>query len=112
MRRNAISNTRRVLAWILEGALPVHCLETNIYSILTESAADLESQKPDTTSFDFLLSAIQPQVILTHGKEAEKYLCAMQCTAKIIAVPHLSRGFSQERACELGRRTRYECGYH
>ena len=111
-RRNAISNTRRVLEWILESAAPAKCLETNIYSMPTRRVAELEPQKRDTAPFDFLLKAIQPQVILTHGKEAEKYLCAMHCTARIIAVPHFSRGWSQERACELGHRIRYECGYH
>src|ERR1700735_3082953 len=34
-RRAQISNTRRVIEWIIEAASPIGCLETNIYSAAT-----------------------------------------------------------------------------
>jgi len=61
-RRNEISNTRRVIEWIIAEAMLVKCLETNIYSKPTEKARDLREQEWATQPFDFLLRTIRPQV--------------------------------------------------
>ena len=101
-RRNPISNTRRVIDWILEEANPIRCLETNIYSAPTEQATDLPSRKRITAPFDFLVAAIRPRVILTHGDKAEEHIRSKHLSARIISVSHFSRGWSEERARELG----------
>ena len=101
-RRNATSNTRRVIDLILEEANPIRCLETNIYSAPTEQATDLPSRKRITAPFDFLIAAIKPRVIITHGADAAEHIRSKHLSARIISVSHFSRGWSKERARELG----------
>ena len=105
-RRNPISNTRRVIEWILEAASPVRCLETNLYAAPTEQATDLVSQQRITAPFDFLVASIGPRVIITHGNDAAKYIRSKNVSAQIISVSHFSRGWSQERARDLGAQIR------
>lgn len=118
-RRNEISNTRRVIEWIITEAMPLKCLETNIYSKPTEQARDLPEQERVTKPFDFLLNAIRPQAMLLHGQEAVKYteekfkaqfkLDSLQSievewgNIRVMAVSHLSRGWSEKRAREVGQ---------
>lgn len=119
-RRNEVSNTRRVIKWMVDEAVPEPCLETNIYSKPSEETCDLEDKNRVTKPFDFLLKEIQPKVLLVHGDKAIKHIestfrkCLIKddivevntewgCT-KILAVPHLSRGWSRVRAQETGRR--------
>jgi hypothetical protein len=124
-RRNEISNTRRVIEWITAEAMPVKCLETNIYSKPTEQARDLREQERVTKPFDFLLRTIHPQVIFLHGEEAVKHIqVILKAQFKsgslqsikvewgkvhVMAVPHLSRGWSKKRAREIGQVLREVC---
>jgi hypothetical protein len=107
-RRAEVSNTRRVIEWIVTEAKPVKCLETNLYE-----------QERVTRPFDFLLKTIRPSVILLHGKDAARHiettfgmplevnkLQPVQVewgTLQVMAVPHLSRGWSERRAREVGQ---------
>jgi len=103
-RRNPISNTRRVIEWILAEASPVKCLETNIYSAATEEAADLPARQRSTAPFDFLLKTIKPSVIVAHGNDAVAHVNAITALgAQVISLPHLSRGWSEARARDVGR---------
>lgn len=124
-RRNEISNTRRVIEWIIAEAIPVKCLETNIYSKPTEKARDLREQERATQPFDFLLRTIHPQVMLLHGQDAVKhietkfktqlkldrmqYIKAEWGAIEVMAVTHLSRGWSEKRAQEIGEILRSTC---
>lgn len=108
-RRNAISNTRRVIDWILEGASPVRCLETNIYSAPTEQAADLVSKQRVTAPVDFLLAKLRPRVIVVHGDDAARHIQNQGLAARTICVSHFSRGWSQTSARELGEKIKREC---
>lgn len=108
-RRNPVSNTRRVLGWISESAAPVRCLETNIYSAPSEQATDLESEKRIVAPFNFLLKTIKPKVIVAHGTDAAAHIQSLALPAKVICVPHLSRGWSQAAARELGQKIRLAC---
>jgi hypothetical protein len=101
-RRNPISNTRRVVEWILDAASPVRCLETNLYAAPTEQATDLISKQRITAPFDFLVASIAPRIIITHGDDAAKHIRSKNVSAKIISVSHFSRGWSQECARDLG----------
>jgi hypothetical protein len=109
-RRNPISNTRRVLNWILESAAPVNCLETNIYSAATEKAADLAVQQQNTAPLDFLLANIRPRIIVAHGDDAVEHIQSMTPSARIIPVSHFSRGWSEEAARALGQQIKLACG--
>lgn len=109
-RRNPISNTRRVIEWIIAEALPVPCLETNIYSAPTDRAIDLMAKQRITAPFDFLLATIKPRIIVAHGADAVNHIQGMSLSATIIAVEHFSRGWSQESARALGQRVKAECG--
>lgn len=118
-RRNEISNTRRVIEWIIAEAMPEKCLETNIYSKPTEKARDLRERERATQPFDFLLRTIHPRVILLHGQDAVKHIeTIFETQIKLdsvqyvktewgsvgtIAAPHLSRGWSEKRAREIGQ---------
>ncbi len=108
-KRNVISNTRRVIEWITDAATPVQCLETNLYALATAQAKELPAQHRSTALFDFLLSEIRPKVLLLHGKDAEQHLKKLSTSAQVIAVPHLSRGWSEVKAKELGRQIRDAC---
>lgn len=105
-RRNPVSNTRRVIEWILEEASPTRCLETNIYSAPTEQAMDLVSERRVTAPFDYLLDKINPKLILAHGAEAVEHLNKKFLSAHLIEVPHFSRGWSQASARALGQQIR------
>jgi hypothetical protein len=109
-RRNPVSNTRRVIEWIVSEASPVKFLETNIYSAPTEEAKDLAVHQRLTAPFDFLLDEIKPSLIITHGKEAADYLRMRTPSASVMNLSHLSRGWSESRARELGQNIAREYG--
>lgn len=103
-RRNPVSHTRRVIDWILEEASPVKCLETNIHSLPTEQSTDLSATQRSTASLDFLLRTIMPRLIIAHGKPAIAHIGAHSTNSRVITEDHFSRGWSQLRARDLGRR--------
>ena len=121
-RRNAVSNTRHRIDWIVEGASPISCLETNLYGAATEQARDLSAARQDTTVFDFLVQEIRPKVILLHGADAHRYMAQRlgqalepgqfttaqveSVVARLLPVSHLSRGWSEKAARQLGQRLR------
>ena len=107
-RRSSVSPSRRVIDWVLEGATPYRCLETNIYSASTEQAVDLASELRITAPFDFLLANIKPRVIVAHGVDAVEHIRKMNIDAKIFSVSHFSRGWSREAALELGVKIKNE----
>jgi hypothetical protein len=109
IRRSEVSNSRRVLEWVLEEAAPVKCLETNIYARPSERLTDLESDHRLTAPFDFLLGAVEPKIVIAHGKDAGSHIKATLPTVETRCVPHFSRGWSQERARRLGREIRDAC---
>lgn len=102
-RRNAVSNSRRVMNWLIEEVNSVSCLETNIYSLPTEQAIDLNSNQKITAPFDFLMMKIKPSVVVAHGKDAWEYMRSTSYAGTLIKVPHFSRGWSRAAAWELGQ---------
>lgn len=115
------SNTRRAIKWIVDAAQPTRCLETNLYAVSSPKKKDLPPEWRSTAVFDFLLEAIRPPVILVHGKDARAHLQGLLCRGEIelwearrvslrvgdtivYAGPHLSRGWSKDRAIEIGRK--------
>lgn len=111
-RRPTVSNTRRVIDWVLQEASPVQVLETNIYSAPTEQIDDLALERRLTAPFEFLVESVKPDVIVAHGKDAAAYLGGQDLVARIIAVPHFSRGWSQSSARELGQQIKRACNYN
>lgn len=121
-RRNPVSNTRQRLEWIVEEAAPTKCLETNVFSEATETLSELSTEDRGTEVFRFLVESIRPRILLAHGKDAreaiealaqrtlsegEPVLCHVAgARTTVLAVPHLSRDWSQDRARSLGRRLR------
>jgi hypothetical protein len=124
-RRLPVSNTRRVIDCILEAAQPVQCLETNIFSAPSETAASLAEQQRATGPFDFLLRAIRPRVVLAHGDDAIAHLGRLSRNSLgwgqealtsisgnelwVVAESHFGRprggqGWSRERASRVGQR--------
>lgn len=108
-RRPGISNTRRVIDWIVQEASPVQCLETNIYAAPTEQAADLAQAQRLTAPINFLLDSVKPDVVVVHGKDAATHLQDKGIAAHVIVVPHFSRGWSQANARALGCQIRHAC---
>jgi len=121
-RRHTLSNTRRVIEWIVEAAKPAKCLETNLYARATAQSADLQATDRDAKIFEYLLSAIRPKVVLVHGRDAAQHVEAMcgvhleintsaaipleSAIVHVTAVPHLSRGWSKTRAKAVGEQLR------
>ena len=91
-----------MIEWILAGAAPVRCLETNIYAAPTDQMSDLETKQRLTAPFDFLLDVIRPRLIIAHGADASRHYHQLRLEATVVAVPHFSRGWSQTAARELG----------
>ena len=109
-RRNAVSNTRRVMNWIEEEAQSVRFLETNIYSSATEEARDLSISNRTTKAFDYLMSELTPVLILAHGDDAIGHLRSSVDSSKLRALSHFSRKWSEAGARELGRDIAIEIG--
>jgi hypothetical protein len=110
-RRAEMSNTRRVVEWILEAAAPVRCLETNVYATPSAESRELGEAQRVTEPFDFLLDTIRPKAILVHGKDAVEHLSPripglIGQRTYVLATPSLSRGWSQERARQMGNALR------
>ena len=117
-RKNEISNTRRVIERVITEACPVKCLETNIYAKPSESKPELEAllktlsseeQSRITAPFDFLLHQITPKLVVAHDKDAAKLLQAQNLENKLMCVSHFARGWSGEKARELGLTIREAC---
>jgi hypothetical protein len=72
-QRNAVSQTRRRIAWIAEAASPFGILETNLHADPTARAAALPAARRQTGLFEFLLEEIRPRAVLLHGKPAAEY---------------------------------------
>lgn len=109
-RRPKISPSRAVIECLVEEIGPAACLETNIYATETEEFRDLAVELRNTKPFDFLLATVKPEVILVHGKDAVAHMQNKASAATVLAVPHFSRGWSHERARELGREVRQKLG--
>lgn len=98
------SPTRRVIEWVLEGASPVKCLETNIHSFPTGKSTDLSATRRSTEPFDFLLRSIKPSLTIAHGKPAIAHIETKQIKSRVIPVRHFSLHWSKSEARDLGRR--------
>lgn len=78
-KRDSISQTRKVVHYVIESAYPVKCLTTN---------AD------DLRVLQFLLESIRPKVVLAHGKYAQRAISMLEYQGKVIQSKHFSRGVS------------------
>lgn len=101
-RRNLVSNTRRVLQWVITSAVHTPILETNIYSSATEDASDLTHNMRCTRPFDFLIERLKPHLVVAHGNDAADHMRTAHTGVRIVAVKHFSRGWSQQAARDLG----------
>jgi hypothetical protein len=114
--RKPISPTRQRLNRIVCAAAPVKILETNLFSVATQRAVDLQKKDKLPDVLEFLLCEVFPNVLLLHGKVVREYfecLCGypLTCsfssaaicgkTVKIAAVRQLAY-VSYEKASQLG----------
>lgn len=123
-RRPAVSATRRRMQWLAEALAPVRCLETNVFARAGRGIGD-GSAPLDADVLEFLLHAVRPRCVLLHGKEPHRWLegqtgrpveldrvvtCQVAgVETAFVPVAHLSRGWSEARAREMGRRLREAC---
>ncbi|WP_318641181.1 hypothetical protein [Flavobacterium ardleyense] len=117
-RGNKLSNTRQRIEWIVDEIKPFKTLETNLFVKATPTAKELKSEDRKPCVFDFLLQTIKPQIILIHGNEVIKNfnkfynvnikkgeilnIDILGTKTNVLAVNHLSRGWSKEKSYELG----------
>lgn len=113
------SPTRRMIEKVVEAALPIRCLETNVFSKPSPSAAELKRGDRQTRIFGFLLRAIQPRAVLLHGQHARDHIAQVHSVKlsvglpktimlrngamRVLATHHLSYQGSYDRAAESGR---------
>jgi len=113
------SPTRSRIERIVRAALPVRCLETNVYAKPSASLAGLRRDDRQAHAFEFLLASVRPRVLLVHGEEARAYLRAARGVDLVVGRPswlsvggdrvrvlpthHLAYQWSYERADEAGR---------
>lgn len=101
--RPKVSPSRRVIDQVIAAA-GVPILETNIFA---GPSPDMQSlRKRDIAPFLYLVETLKPAFLVTHGKAAEEAVIQLSFAGEVISVPHFSRGWSGEKAAELGRRLR------
>ena len=118
--RKPVSPTRERIERIVRAAAPVQILETNLFSVATPRAADLQKTDKLPEVLEFLLCRISPTVLLLHGKVVREYFerlcchplaCSFASTVingkpfKIAAVKQLAY-VSYNKASELGEAIR------
>jgi len=118
--RKPVSPTRQRLERIVCAAAPVKILETNLFSVATRRAVNLQKKDKLTDVLKFLLCEVSPGVLLLHGKAVREYferLCGhpLTCsfsraaicgkTVKIATVRQLAY-VSYGKASELGNTVR------
>jgi len=121
--KREITPTRRMLGRIIQEAAPVSCLDTNVFATPTPAERDLAPELRLTGTFDFVLGAVRPAALLAHGREAADHLRRLLTverlpgerfeavpapwgSLRVMAVRHLSRGWSYAQAEALGRALR------
>jgi len=101
--RPKISPSRRVIDQVVAAAgIPI--LETNIFAGPSPDMSSLRER--DIAPFLYLVDTLKPDLLVTHGNEAEEAVSRLSPPGEIISVSHFSRGWSGERAAELGRSLR------
>lgn len=84
-----------------------------------------EKKDRDSKIFQFLLKEVKPRVVLLHGVDARKHLALMVdqqikedhvhdvdlygAKTKILAISHLSRGWSKQKTLAVGHLLRELC---
>lgn len=123
-RRNKLSSTRQRIEWLVETIKPIRTLETNLFVKATPTANELKKEDRKSLVFEYLLKTIQPKLILIHGNEVidcfEK-LCDEKIMkhkfidvtlfglkTKVLAINHLSRGWSKQNSIKLGEKIKSE----
>ena len=117
-KRNKLSNTRQRIEWIVEAIKPLKTLETNLFVKATPTAKELKTEDRKPCVFNFLLQTIKPQIILIHGNDVIKNfnefynvnikkgeisnIDILGTKINVLAVNHLSRGWSKQKSYELG----------
>lgn len=113
-----VSRTRRKLDKLTELVAPVKVLETNVYPKASKQANKLRAEDRVTRVLDFLITEINPEVIITHGKHAathfdrkmQKNIDDLEIEAgsingnsgKFVSVRHASRFWSDPKLEKLG----------
>jgi hypothetical protein len=123
-RRFPVSPTRRNIELVIEAALPVNCLETDIYAKPTRALRDLAVLHRSAQVFDFLLATLRPKAMLVYGKEAVQHVQSLANQelqpntltlasfafgkVAVVAGSHLYN-WRPEKAREVGRILRQAC---
>ncbi len=72
-REGKLKGARQRIEVIADIVSQENLLDTNIYTHSTETEAQLERQNKTTNVFEFLLTTLEPQVVLAHGWKAIKF---------------------------------------
>jgi hypothetical protein len=123
-RRNKLSSTRQRIEWIIESANPIKTLETNLFVKATPTADELTNEDRESSVFEFLLKTIKPKIIFIHGNEVIEYFQKLYgikigknkiekfeilgTKTNLLAMNHLSRGWSKQKSIELGEQLKSE----
>ena len=118
-RRNKLSNTRQRIEWIIESIKPIKTLETNLFVKATPTADELKSEDRKSSVFEYILETIKPKILFIHGNEVIEYFEKLYgikikkgkvntyeilgTKTNILAMNHLSRGWSKQKSIELGK---------
>lgn len=123
-RRNKLSNTRQRIEWIIDSIKPIKTLETNLFVKATPTADELKSEDRESSVFEYLLESIKPKILFLHGNEVIEYFEKLYgikivkgkiemfdilgTKTNLLAMNHLSRGWSKQKSIELGKRLNSE----
>jgi hypothetical protein len=98
-----VSPTRRAIEVLVESCRPLKCLETNVFAEPTERQSDLSTAARSRTMLAFLVSAIGPRWIISHGAIANAVVEKPAGSAVRLSGRHL-RLRRHDELRELGRR--------
>ena len=123
-RRNKLSSTRQRIEWIIESIKPIKTLETNLFVKATPTADELKSEDRESSVFEYILETIKPKILFIHGNEVIEYFeklygikiekgkienfAILGTKTNILAMNHLSRGWSKQKSIELGEKLKSE----
>lgn len=106
-RRNAgkreVSPTRRAIEVLVESCRPLKCLETNVFAEPSARQSDLGTAARSRSMLAFLVNAIEPRWIISHGAIANAAVERLAGSAVRLYGRHL-RLRRHDELREIGRR--------
>ena len=99
-----IAHSRNALEVLVKSCAPLHCLETNVFGVATDTRDEMLAAPTQGISIlPYLVETIKPRWIVAHGVIAGRAVSAYEAKATIVRLPDL-RKVAHADLKRLGRR--------